>query len=208
MKLPLINYKGKYTGEKVTLEKSIFNIYPNENAIYFDIKNIRLNKKQGTHSAKNRSQIKGSNRKIKKQKGTGTARAGSIKSPIFRGGGIIFGPQPRKYKFKINKKLKQLAKKSILSYKVKKNKIIVIEDLFFDSHKTKNYLNMLKNLSLLQKKTLLIINKFNKNIILSGKNIKNTKIITINNINSYDIMNTEIIIITQQTIKEINQKFI
>jgi len=207
MKLPLVNNTGKNTGKKINLLESIFNITPNKQAIYLDIKNITTNKRQGTHKVKNRSEIKGSTKKIKKQKGTGSARAGSIKSPIFKGGGIIFGPRPRKYKSKINKKTKKIAKRSILSYKVQKNNIIIVENFNFDSHKTKNYLSMLKGLLLLEKKTLLILDNYNKNISLSGKNIKNTNVITINNINTYNIMNAEKIIINKSAIEKINQKF-
>lgn len=206
MKLSLINYKGKDTGKKVTLSESIFNINPNKQAIYLDIKSITTNKRQGTHKVKNRSEIKGSTKKIRKQKGTGSARAGNIKSPIFKGGGIIFGPKPKKYKNKINKKIKKIAKRSILSYKIKKKNIIIIENFYFNSHKTKNYLSMLKNLFLLNKKTLLILDEYNKNILLSGKNIKNTNIITVDRINTYNIMNTEKIIINENAIKKINKK--
>merc|ERR1712086_73994 len=152
---------------------------------------------QGTHKTKNRSEVKGSTRKIKKQKGTGSARAGSIKSPIFKGGGITFGPKPREYK------IKKIAKKSILSYKIQKKSIITVENFQFSSHKTKNYLSMLKNLSLLNKKTLLILDKYNKNISLSGRNIKNTKITTVNNINTHLVMNAEKIIINEDAIEKI-----
>lgn len=206
MKLSLINQIGKYTDKKIDLLESIFNIKPNKNAIYLDIKSIITNKRQGTHKAKNRSEVKGSTKKIKKQKGTGSARAGSIKSPIFKGGGITFGPKPREYKFKINKKIKKIAKKSILSYKIQKKNIITIENFQFSSHKTKNYLSMLKNLSLLNKKTLLILGKYNKNISLSGRNIKNTKITTVNNINTHLIMNAEKIIINEDAVEKINKK--
>lgn len=206
MKLSLINQIGKYTDKKIDLLESIFNIKPNKNAIYLDVKSIITNKRQGTHKTKNRSEVKGSTRKIKKQKGTGSARAGSIKSPIFKGGGITFGPKPREYKFKINKKIKKIAKKSILSYKIQKESIITVENFQFSSHKTKNYLSMLKNLSLLNKKTLLILDKYNKNISLSGRNIKNTKITTVNNINTHLIMNAEKIIINEDAIEKINKK--
>lgn len=207
MKLSLVDNKGKDTGKEITLSESVFNFNPNKQAIYLDVKNITTNKRQGTHKVKNRSEVKGSTKKIRKQKGTGSARAGSIKSPIFKGGGIVFGPKPRKYKSKINKKTKKIAKRSILSYKIKKNNIIVVENFNFYSHKTKNYLSMLKNLFLLNKKTLLVLDDYNKNISLAGRNIKNTKVLTVDNINTYNIMNAEKLIISQSAIEKINKNF-
>jgi len=206
MELKVLHNTGEDTNKKILLSENIFNIIPNDHALYLDIKNFLINQRQGTHKVKGRSEVVGSTKKIKKQKGTGTARAGDIKSPIFRGGGKIFGPSPRDYRFKINKKIKLLAKKSALTYKAKENNITVIEDFNFSSCKTKDYLIILKNLSLLQFKTLLIISEFQKNIIFSNRNIKNSNIITVNQINTYDIINAEKLLISENSLNKINKK--
>lgn len=206
MELKVLHNTGEDTNKKILLSENIFNIIPNDHALYLDIKNFLINQRQGTHKVKGRSEVVGSTRKIKKQKGTGTARAGSIKSPIFRGGGKIFGPSPRDYRFKVNKKIKLLAKKSALTYKAKENNITIIEDFNFSSYKTKDYLIILKNLSLLQFKTLLIISEFQKNIIFSNRNIKNSNIITANQINTYDIINAEKLLISENSLNKINKK--
>jgi large subunit ribosomal protein L4 len=206
MELKVLHNTGEDTNKKILLSENIFNIIPNDHALYLDIKNFLINQRQGTHKVKGRSEVVGSTKKIKKQKGTGTARAGSIKSPIFRGGGKIFGPSPRDYRFKVNKKIKLLAKKSALTYKAKENNITIIEDFNFSSYKTKDYLTILKNLSLLQFKTLLIISEFQKNIIFSNRNIKNSNIITVNQINTYDIINAEKLLISENSLNKINKK--
>jgi len=206
MELKVLHNTGEDTNKKILLSENIFNIIPNDHALYLDIKNFLINQRQGTHKVKGRSEVVGSTKKIKKQKGTGTARAGNIKSPIFRGGGKIFGPSPRDYRFKVNKKIKLLAKKSALAYKAKENNITIIEDFNFSSYKTKDYLIILKNLSLLQFKTLLIISEFQKNIIFSNRNIKNSNIITVNQINTYDIINAEKLLISENSLNKINKK--
>jgi len=207
MKLKILYNTGKYTNRDIVLSNKVFNIVPNDHALYLDLKNFFINKRQGTHKVKARSEVQGSTKKIKKQKGTGGARAGDIKSPIFRGGGKIFGPTPRNYKFKINKKVKYLAKRSALTYKAKENNIIIIKDFNFDSYKTKNYLLMLKNLFLLDLKTLFIIPKFEKNIILSSRNIFNAKVAVLNKINTYDIMSSNKLLISENSLNEINKLF-
>jgi large subunit ribosomal protein L4 len=206
MELKVLHNTGEDTNKKILLSENIFNIIPNDHALYLDIKNFLINQRQGTHKVKGRSEVVGSTKKIKKQKGTGTARAGSIKSPIFRGGGKVFGPTPRDYRFKVNKKIKLLAKKSALTYKAKENNITIIEDFNFSSYKTKDYLIILKNLSLLQFKTLLIISEFQRNIIFSNRNIKNSNIITVNQINTYDIVNAEKLLISENSLNKINKK--
>ena len=183
MKVAVLDITGKETGRKVDLSDDVFGIEPNEHAIYLDVKQYMANQRQGTHKAKERAEITGSTKKIKRQKGTGTARAGSIKSPVFRGGGRIFGPRPRNYGFKLNKKVKQLARKSALSYKAKDNQITVLEAFSFDEPKTKNYTSLLTSLSLNEGKSLLVLDSSNENIYLSARNIKNAKVITADQLN-------------------------
>jgi len=207
MKLKILYNTGEYTKKDIVLSKKVFNIIPNDHALYLDIKSFFINKRQGTHKVKTRSEVQGSTRKIKKQKGTGGARAGDIKSPIFRGGGRIFGSTPRNYKFKVNKKVKYLAKKSAFTYKAKENNIIIIKDFDFKSHKTKNYLSMLKNLFLLDIKTLFIIPEFKKNIIFSSRNIFNANVVTLDKINTYDIVNSNKLLISESSLNEINKNF-
>jgi large subunit ribosomal protein L4 len=163
------------------------------------------NQRQGTHKSKERAEVAGSTRKIKKQKGSGTARAGSIKSPVFRGGGRVFGPRPRNYSFKLNKKVKDLARKSALSYKAQEKAISILEDFSFDSPKTKDYLAMLNSLSLSDKKTLLVLPESNKNIVLSGRNIQNSKIITAAQINTYDVLNADTLVLVESSVEKIEQ---
>jgi len=179
MELTVLNISGKETGKKVKLKKSIFDIEPNDHAIYLDVKQFMANRRQGTHKAKERSDIQGSTRKIKRQKGTGTARAGSIKSPVFRGGGRIFGPRPRDYSFKLNKKLKQIARKSALTYKAKSKAIVVVEDFNIEAPKTKDYISMLKSLKISDNKSLVVLNEPNKNIYLSSRNLQSSKVLTV-----------------------------
>lgn len=207
MELAVYKITGDKTTKKVELSDSIFAIKPNDNAIYMDVKQFMANNRQGTHSTKERNAVAGSRRKIKRQKGTGTARAGDIKSPIFRGGGRAFGPHPRDYNFKLNKKLKKIARKSALTYKAKDNNILILEDFDFDSHKTKNYIEFLNNFNLTDSKTLLILTETKENIYLSSRNIKKTKITRASSINTYDILNANSLLISESSLKEIEELF-
>ena len=206
MELAVYNISGKKSTKKVKLNKKIFGIDPNNHAIYLDVKQYLANQRQGTHKTKERGEITGSTRKIKKQKGTGTARAGSIKNPLFRSGGRVFGPQPRDYSFKLNKKLKKLARISALSLMFKDKNITIIEDFSFDTPKTKNYLQLLSNFELNGKKTLLILNESNQNILLSARNLNKTNITTTSNLNTYQIMNAGNILMVESSIKVIENK--
>tara|TARA_B100000886_G_scaffold340339_1_gene309288 strand:+ start:2756 stop:3382 length:627 start_codon:yes stop_codon:yes gene_type:complete len=206
MELAVYNISGKKSTKKVKLNKKIFGIEPNNHAIYLDVKQYLANQRQGTHKTKERGEITGSTRKIKKQKGTGTARAGSIKNPLFRSGGRVFGPQPRDYSFKLNKKLKKLARISALSLMFKDKNITIIEDFSFDTPKTKNYLQLLSNFELNGKKTLLILNESNQNILLSARNLNKTNITTTSNLNTYQIMNAGNILMVESSIKVIENK--
>ncbi|MFT4856029.1 MAG: large subunit ribosomal protein L4 [Algoriphagus sp.] len=203
MELAVINHKGEDTGRKISLSDEIFAIDPNDHAIYLDVKQYLANQRQGTHKSKERNEIAGSTRKIKKQKGTGSARAGSIKSPLFRGGGRVFGPQPRDYSFKLNKKVKQLARKSALSYKVKDNSLMVVEDLSFDSIKTKSFLALLSGLSLTNKKTILVLPEENKNIYLSSRNLPKSKVVTVNDVNTYQLLNADHLVICEGSVSKL-----
>jgi large subunit ribosomal protein L4 len=205
MELSVLKNTGEDTGRKVTLPESIFNIEPNDHAIYLDVKLILANKRQGTHKSKERNEIAGSTRKIKKQKGTGTARAGSLKSPIFRSGGRVFGPRPRTYGFKLNKKVKDLARKSVLAYKAQESNISVLEDFKFDLPKTKNYLKLLNDLALSDKKTLLVTNDLDPNLVLSSRNIKKAKVTTAQQVNTYDLMNADRILFFESSIGNIEK---
>lgn len=203
MEVAVLKSSGEQTSKKVNLSDVIFGIEPNDHAIYLDVKSYLANQRQGTHKSKQRNEISGSSKKLKKQKGTGGARAGNIKNPQFKGGGRVFGPVPRDYSFKLNKKVKDLARKSALSYKAKDNSIAVLEDFSFDAPKTKQYLSMLNALSLNDKKTLLILPEVNKNVILSGRNISNTKITTADNINTYDVMHADNVIFVESSLSKI-----
>lgn len=203
MKVSVVNRNGEDTGRKVDLAKDVFGIEPNDHAIYLDVKQFLANQRQGTHKSKERAEIAGSTRKIKKQKGTGTARAGSIKSPLFRGGGRVFGPEPRDYSFKLNKKLKSLARKSALTYKATGKSISVLEDFSLESPKTKEYQNLLTSLSLNNKKTLLVLAEDNKNIVLSSNNLQKTKVTTAEQINTYDLLNADNLILCEGSIEKI-----
>jgi len=201
MELAVYKHTGEDTGRKVTLSDEVFSIEPNDHAIYLDVKQHLANKRQGTHKSKERAEIAGSTKKIKRQKGTGTARAGSIKSPVFRGGGRVFGPQPRDYSFKLNKKLKVLARKSALSYKGKDEAIKVLEDFNFEKPKTSDYVNMLKELSLSEKKTLFILSDYNKNIFLSSRNLQKCKVSTVNEITTYDLLHCDSLILSEGAVE-------
>lgn len=204
MDLSVVKYSGENTGRKVALSDSVFGVEPNDHAIYLDVKSILANQRQGTHKSKQRNEITGSSKKIKKQKGTGGARAGNIKNPQFKGGGRIFGPAPRDYSFKLNKKVKDLARKSALSYKAKDNSISVIEDFNFEKPQTKQYLAFLKAVSVKDKKTLLVIPEANSNIALSGRNVSNTKVITAAQINTYDVLNADCLLLVESSIGKID----
>ena len=202
MKVAVVDIKGKDTGKKVELSNDIFGIEPNEHAIYLDVKQHLANKRQGTHKSKERADITGSTRKIKKQKGTGTARAGSIKSPIFRGGGRAFGPRPRSYSFKVNKNTKRLARKSALSIAAKNNNIIVIENFVFDQPKTKDFKAVLKALALENKKSVFVLNGQNNNVYLSARNLSRVNVITNSELNTYRVMNASKIVFLEGAIAE------
>lgn len=204
MDISVVKYSGEDTGRKVTLSKEIFGIEPNDHAIYLDVKQFLANQRQGTHKSKERAEISGSTRKIKRQKGTGTARAGSIKSPVFRGGGRVFGPAPRDYSFKLNKKLKEVARRSALTYKAIDKSIAIVEDFSLETPKTKEYLKMLNALSLGDKKTLLVLGENNKNVVLSGRNVQNTKVITADSLNTYDVLNADNLILSESSVEKID----
>lgn len=204
MKVAVLDINGKDTGRKVELSKEVFGIEPNDHAIYLDVKQYLANQRQGTHKAKERGEIVGSTRKIKKQKGTGTARAGSIKSPIFRGGGRIFGPRPRSYSFKLNKNLKQLARKSALSIQAKDKNLVIIEDFNFDTPKTKNFINVLKALELDSKKSLFVLGESNNNVYLSSRNLKSSKVVNNSGLNTYGILNANKVVISESSLEGIN----
>ena len=203
MELNVLNIKGKETGRKVKLNAAVFAIEPNDHAIYLDVKSHLANKRQGTHKAKERAEIVGSTRKIKKQKGTGTARAGSIKNPLFKGGGRVFGPTPRDYSQKVNKKVKRLARKSALSIKAKQKAIVVLEDFQMDKPNNKDYLKMLAALGLSDKKSMLVLGDLNKNVYLYSRNLKNSKVITNSELNTYGISNANHLIISEGAIAEL-----
>ena len=200
MELAIHDIKGKDTGRKAKLSKNIFAIEPNDHAIYLDVKQYLANNRKGLHKAKERAEIKGSTRKIKKQKGTGTARAGSIKNPLFRGGGRVFGPRPRSYDQKVNKKVKRLARKSALSYKAKSKAIMIIEDFDFSKPNTKGYLSILSALDLQAKKTLMVLNGGNKNIYLSSRNLKNSNVVVSTELNTYEITDATNVLILESAV--------
>lgn len=205
MELVVHNINGEATERKVKLNDNIFGLTPNDHAIYLDAKQYLANQRQGTHKAKTRGEISGSTRKIKKQKGTGTARAGSIKSPVFRGGGRIFGPEPRDYGFKVNKKVKVLARKSALAYKVKEDRLIVLEDFSMDSPKTKQFVDILNKFKVSENKNLFVTPAVDKNIVLSSRNLQRTKITTANNLNTYDILYANKLFILESSLPTIEQ---
>jgi large subunit ribosomal protein L4 len=207
MEVNVINISGQETGAKVQLPDAIFAVNVNDHAIYLDVKQYLANQRQGTHKSKQRNEIAGSTRKLYKQKGTGGARAGSIKSPLFNGGGRVFGPQPRDYSFKLNKKLKSLARKSALTYKALDNNIVVIEDFSFDAVKTKEYIKFVANLKLSDEKTLLVLPVANDNIYLSSRNIKKAKVVTAAQLNTYDVLNAGKLLLTTETVKTLEEAF-
>jgi len=200
MEVAVINIDGKETGRKVNLNEAIFGIEPNDHAIYLDTKQYMAGQRQGTHKAKERAEVMGSTRKLKRQKGTGTARFGSIKNPQFRGGGRIFGPRPRFYGFKLNKKVKELARKSALSYKARENKIIVLEDFSLDVPKTSKMAGMSANLNLPNKKSVIVLPEQNKNIYLSSRNLQGVEVVTISDLNTYTIMKASTLVLTESAV--------
>ena len=207
MKLSVYSTKGKETSKSVTLSKDIFGIEPNTHAIYLDVKHYLAAQRKGTHKSKERGEISGSRRKLRKQKGSGAARVGDIKNPLFRGGGRVFGPRPRNYEFKLNKKVKTLARKSALSQMAKDKNIIVLEDFSMDSPSTKGYVKILSNLELENNKTLLILADSNKNIILSSRNLKKSKVLSASSLTTYDLMNANKLMLVESSIKEIEKNY-
>ena len=200
MELSVLNKEGKETGRKVTLDEQIFGIEPSDHAIYLDVKQYLANQRQGTHKSKERGEVSGSTRKLKKQKGTGGARAGSIKSPTIRGGGRIFGPRPHTYEFKLNKKVRVLARKSALAAKAKENQILVVEDLSFDSPKTKDFVALAKNLQVADKKILLVLPDQNKNVYLSARNLERVKVVKASDLNTYSILNCTSLVLAESSV--------
>jgi large subunit ribosomal protein L4 len=205
MELAVLNKEGKDTGRKVSLDDAIFGVEPNDHAIYLDVKQYLANQRQGTHKAKERWEIARSTRKIKRQKGTGGARAGSLKSPVFVGGGRIFGPLPRDYSFKLNKKVKQLARLSALSYKAKNEGIVVVEDFKMETPRTKEFAQVQKNLQIAGKKSLFVIAEPNDNIYLSSRNLQKTQIVTLSGLNTYNIMDASVLVFSESSISVLQQ---
>ncbi len=207
MELKVYNIKGEDTGRQVNLDDSIFGIEPNDHAIYLDVKQYMANNRQGTHKAKERAEVSGSTKKLKKQKGTGTARFGSIKNPLFRGGGRVFGPRPRNYGFKLNKKLKQLARKSALAYKVQAESLYIVEDFNFEAPKTKDFKAIKDNLKIADKKSLLVLGEANKNIYLSSRNLQGAKTVTVSELTTYDILDAKALILAEGSIDVLVKTF-
>ena len=207
MKLSVYNTQGKETSKSVTLRKDIFGVEPNNHAIYLDVKHYLAAQRQGTHKSKERSEIVGSRRKLRKQKGSGAARVGDIKNPLFRGGGRVFGPRPRNYEFKLNKKVKTLARKSALSQMAKDKNIIVLEDFSMDSPSTKEYVKILSNLEQENNKTLLILADSNKNILLSSRNLKKSKVVNASSLTTYDLISANKLMFVESSIKEIEKNY-
>lgn len=205
MELSVLSIKGKETGKKVVLADSIFNIEANNHAIYLDVKQFLANQRQGTHKAKERAEVAYSTKKLKKQKGTGGARAGSRKSPVFVGGGRVFGPRPRSYSFKLNKKLKELARKSALTIKAKANSISVVESFSFAAPKTKEFINVLNGLKLQDKKTLFILDSKNDNVYLSSRNLERSRVITVDDLNTYELLNADKLVLVEGSVKKIEE---
>ena len=205
MEVKVLNFNGKETGRSITLSDSVFGIEPNNHAVYLDVKQYLANQRQGTHKAKERAEVTGSTRKIKKQKGTGTARAGSIKNPLFKGGGTVFGPRPRSYSFKLNKSLKRLARKSAFSIKAKESNIIVLEDFNFDTPNTKNFINVLKALGIENKKSLFVLGDSNKNVYLSSRNLKASSVISSSELSTYEILHANNIVLLEGSLEGIEE---
>jgi len=205
MEVKVLDIKGKDTGRKVQLSDSVFGIEPNKHAVYLDVKQYLANQRQGTHKAKERAEVAGSTRKIKKQKGTGTARAGSAKNPLFKGGGTVFGPRPRSYSFKLNKSLKRLARRSAFSLKAKESNIVVVEDFTFDTPNTKNFLSVLSALGLENKKSLFVLGDSNKNVYLSSRNLKASNVVTSSELSTYAILNANNLVLLEGSLEGIEE---
>ena len=205
MEVKVLDFNGKDTGRKVQLSDSVFAIEPNNHAVYLDVKQYLANQRQGTHKAKERAEVAGSTRKIKKQKGTGTARAGSAKNPLFKGGGTVFGPRPRSYSFKLNKAVKRLARKSAFSIKAKESNIIVVEDFTFDTPNTKNFINVLKALGLENKKSLFVLGDSNKNVYLSSRNLKASSVVSNSELSTYAILNANNLVLLEGSLEGIEE---
>lgn len=205
MEVKVLDFNGKDTGRKVQLSDSVFAIEPNNHAVYLDVKQYLANQRQGTHKAKERAEVTGSTRKVKKQKGTGTARAGSVKSPLFKGGGTVFGQRPRSYSFKLNKGLKRLARKSAFSIKAKESNIVVVEDFNFEAPNTKNFINVLKALGLENKKSLFVLGESNKNVYLSSRNLKASNVVTSSELSTYAILNANNLVLLEGSLELIEE---
>jgi large subunit ribosomal protein L4 len=205
MELAVYNISGQATSKKVKLNTEVFGIEPNDHAIYLDVKQYLAAQRQGTHKAKERAEIHRTTKKLKRQKGTGGARAGSMKSPLFRGGGRVFGPKPHDYDFSLNKKVKKLARKSALAYKAKDNAITVLENFSFETPKTSSYAELLKNLNLSGKKTLLVLGDHNKNIYLSSRNLKGARVVTASELNTYDILNASTLLLAEGSVETLEK---
>ena len=204
MEINVLNINGQETGRKVTLNDAIFGIEPNDHVIYLDVKQYMANQRQGTAKAKERSEVSGSTRKLIRQKGSGGARRGDVKSPVLVGGGRVFGPKPRDYGFKLNKKVKLLARKSALSYKAQENAIIVVEDFDFDAPKTKDFVNFTKNLKVEGKKTLLLLPEVNKNVYLSARNLQRSEVMTATALNTYKVLDADVLVVTEKSLEAID----
>jgi large subunit ribosomal protein L4 len=205
MEVKVLDINGKETGRTVTLSDSVFAIEPNKHAVYLDVKQYLANQRQGTHKAKERAEVTGSTRKIKKQKGTGTARAGSVKNPLFKGGGTVFGPRPRSYSFKLNKNLKRLARKSALAMKAKESNLIVVENFEFEAPNTKNFINVLKALGLENKKSLFVLGDTNKNVYLSSRNLKASNVVTTSELNTYNVLHSNSLVLLEGALEGIEE---
>ena len=207
MKLDIINIDGQKTGKQVDLPDDIFGVEPNDHAVYLAVKQYNANQRQGTHASKERGDVAGSRRKIKRQKGTGTARAGDIKNPLFRGGGRVFGPRPRNYSIKLNKKVRSLARKSALSGKASAGQILVVEDFTFETPRTKDYLNILNNLELNGQKTLLVTGDYDQSVVLASRNIQKADVTRAQDLNTYSVLNTNTLILSESSIEKIKETF-
>ena len=207
MELSVYNIAGQETGRKVALNEAIFGVEPNEHAIYLDVKQYLANQRQGTHKSKERGEISGSTAKLKKQKGTGTARSGSIKSPVFRGGGRVFGPRPRNYGFKLNKKLKQLARKSALAIKASNNKISIVEDFNLEAPKTKQIVEIFNNMKVEERRVLIVLNEANENVVLSSRNLKNVDVVEAKDLSTYAIMKASSVMFFETSVQGLDEMF-
>ncbi len=204
MEINVLNINGQETGRKVTLNESVFGIEPNDHVLYLDVKQYLANQRQGTHKSKERSEVSGSTRKLGRQKGGGGARRGDINSPVLVGGGRVFGPKPRDYRFKLNKKVKVLARKSALSYKAQENAIMVVEDFNMEAPKTKDFVNIAKNLKVEGKKTLFVLSELNKNVYLSARNLQRTGVMVASQLNAYSVLNADVLVVTENSLKTID----